>query len=123
MSINTEESKKRLEKEKQRLEANLGTVGVKKPQGLPGDYQVTPPEFNELKADKNEMADRVEELSERKGLEGPLEERLSNVNKALQAIADGSYGKCSVGDREHDIPEGRLLANPAATTCIDHAVQ
>ncbi len=41
---------------------------------------------------------------------------LDDVDAALQRIADGSYGRCEhCGD---PIPHERLLARPAARTCI-----
>jgi len=44
--------------------------------------------------------------------------QLNLVEKALEKIANNTYGKCDVCGEE--IPEDRLEANPAALTCIEH---
>ena len=45
-----------------------------------------------------------------------LTSMLAEVRRALQAVADGTWGTCSVcGDR---IPEQRLEARPWATRCV-----
>lgn len=49
------------------------------------------------------------------------EEELDDVNAALAAIEEGTYGKCAVCGK--DIPFERLEALPTALTCIDHADQ
>jgi DnaK suppressor protein len=44
---------------------------------------------------------------------------LSEVDRALEKIEEGSYGRCDVcGD---DIGAGRLEARPSATRCLRHA--
>lgn len=49
------------------------------------------------------------------------EEELDDINAALAAIEEGTYGKCAVCGK--DIPFERLEALPTALTCIDHADQ
>lgn len=49
------------------------------------------------------------------------EDELDDVNAALAAIEEGTYGKCTVCGK--DIPYERLEALPTALTCIDHADQ
>lgn len=49
------------------------------------------------------------------------EDELDDVNAALAAIEEGTYGKCTVCGK--DIPYERLEALPTALTCIDHANQ
>ena len=46
---------------------------------------------------------------------------LDKVESALQAMEDGSYGKCEVCQK--DIPFERLEAVPYTTLCIDHATE
>ncbi|HEY9583056.1 MAG TPA: hypothetical protein VJK09_01955 [Candidatus Paceibacterota bacterium] len=111
--------KKLLEEEKKRLEIELGDVAEKDPDN-PGDWVPTPPPNIEHETDPVDAADAIEEYNERVGIEGPLEERLRDVNNALVAISKGTYGTCTTGDTEHDIEPGRLEANPAAMTCIAH---
>lgn len=42
-----------------------------------------------------------------------------DINEALQAIADGSYGLCKVC--KAPIPKERLEALPTAVTCTEHS--
>ena len=46
-----------------------------------------------------------------------LKERLSDVNKALDSIEDGSYGVCKSCGKK--IPAERLTAMPTALYCIE----
>jgi len=48
---------------------------------------------------------------------GLLEARLRELNDAQDRLIDGGYGVC--GDCGNKISEKRLLANPAASLCID----
>jgi len=48
---------------------------------------------------------------------GILEARLRELNDAQDRLIDGGYGVC--GDCGNKISEKRLLANPAASLCID----
>lgn len=105
-----------LNKEKEALLADLGRLG----DPGRGDQHVSPEAPAAQPGDVNEAADRFEEYRSNVAIEGTLEERLLNVEKALAAIEDGSYGTCNVGEA-HPIPEGRLEANPAAHTCVEHA--
>lgn len=47
------------------------------------------------------------------------ERHLTEIDAALQRIAEGDYGRCEVCGES--IPEERLRARPTARTCIDHA--
>jgi len=49
------------------------------------------------------------------------EDELNDTNAALEAIENGTYGKCAICGTE--IPFERLEALPTALTCIDHAQQ
>ena len=43
-------------------------------------------------------------------------EQLAEVDRALEKLDDGSYGRCDVCGG--DIPEGRLEVHPWATRCV-----
>lgn len=117
--MNTDKYKKLLLAEKARLESELSTVGEKIEGSSNGNgWEPTPPEDIEHESDPTDQADDVEEFVERVAIEGTLEEQLNIVKKALKAIEGGTYGKCSVCGKE--IEEGRLSANPAALTCVEH---
>jgi len=47
------------------------------------------------------------------------EQHLTEIDAALERIADGSYGRCEVCGEE--IPAARLEARPTARTCVQHA--
>lgn len=47
------------------------------------------------------------------------QQRLAQINSALQKIEDKTYGLCE--DCEEDIPEKRLLINPYFSTCVSCA--
>ena len=118
MGKNTEQFKKRLESEKNLLEKELGMLGRKNPEN-PNDWEALPPETeSEGEPDKNIAADMVEGFEKTVSVQGELEQRLSEIKEALKRIGDGTYGICKVCNKE--IEEERLLANPAATTCIEH---
>ena len=87
------------------------------------DWQAIYPEGDldeKIEADPIDAADKIEDYQERYDLNDVLEKRLNSVKDALKSIANGTYGKCKVGGKEHDIEPERLEANPAATTCINH---
>ncbi|MCE4051248.1 TraR/DksA C4-type zinc finger protein [Bacillus sp. Au-Bac7] len=76
----------------------------------------------ELSTYDNHPADMGTELFER-GRDLALEEHdqaeLDNINSALKAIQDGTYGICEVSGKE--IPYERLEAMPTATTLIEYS--
>jgi len=106
-----------LEAEKEKLLKELATVGQKNPSNL-ADWEAKPTNLDSDSADENEVADTIEEFEENSGILKQLEIQLNDVEHALKGIEDGTYGKCEVCGE--DIPEERLEANPAATTCIQH---
>ena len=59
------------------------------------------------------------EWSTLSGVRSELAERLAGIDRALQRIADGTYGVCL--RRGEPIGPARLEARPAATLCIDGA--
>ena len=118
MNIDTDALKKRLEEEERSLEEGLAGIARKKP-GNPLDWETTPPPPDPVQADKNDMADRLEDFGERHSTEIQLELRLASIRKALDRMKNGTYGRCEVDGEPIDAE--RLLANPAATTCIKHA--
>ena len=58
---------------------------------------------------EREMALSVKESSEG---------HLKDVERALQRLEDGTYGRCPVCGV--DIPDGRLEAKPEAEYCVEH---
>ncbi len=88
-----------------------------------GQYGLDDPmqdELGELSLYDNHPADIASELFERAkdvGLRHMDKLQLQEIDRALQAIADGTYGTCQHCQRP--IPEERLEANPLTQLCID----
>ncbi len=125
MTIDLHALKAKLIAEKKKLEGELGHLGKKDASGnweaTAADGTQTQGEGNsEREADGIDEANRIEDFEERFSVEGALEPRLNEVKMALAAMEAGTYGWCMEGAEKHEIEEGRLMANPAATTCIEH---
>lgn len=112
-----ESLKKKLLEEKLNLEKELETVGVRNDRN-PNDWDPIPENMDISEADRNEVADKIEEFRNNIAIEKDLEIRYEEVNLALKKIEENSYGICEVGGEE--IEEDRLEANPAAKTCKAH---
>ncbi len=115
--MNTTHFKTALEVEKQKLEAELSTVGRKNPTNS-ADWEAVEPENGRDRADETEVADGIENFENNAGIVHQLEIQLTAVTKALERIDAGTYGTCEVCGKE--IEHDRLEAEPAASTCTDH---
>jgi len=73
-------------------------------------------DFDENFADSGQVA---AEQGEHRALLGRLQETLTDVDRALAKLDDGTYGKCEVCGE--DIGDARLDALPASRYCINHA--
>ncbi len=111
--------KNRLEEEKVRLENELSAIGKRRTDN-PNDWDVVSPDLEQA-AFRDEIADRLEEMDERKAAEVSLEKDLSDINRALDKIEQGIYGRCEICNEA--IEEARLDANPSARTCKSHLEQ
>ena len=72
--------------------------------------------------DRNHPADMATDYTTQiteMAIEDFREEEVEEIKAALQAIEDGTYGRCQV--RGEEIPYERLEALPTALTCIEHA--
>lgn len=86
------------------------------------EYELIKESMGELSNYDNHPADHGTELYEREkdiALNEHSEREMKDINQALQAIENGSYGKCEVCGT--DIPAERLEAMPTALRCVDHA--
>src|SRR5262245_65995674 len=72
--------------------------------------------FDENFADSGQVA---AEQGENRALASQLREQLDDVERALNKLDDGTYGKCEVCG--NPIQEARLEAMPATRFCIEHA--
>jgi len=106
--------KERLIATRTRLETELSRFA--RPTDIPGAYETR---FENIGSDKDDNATEVEQYVDNLAVEETLESQLEAVNDALARMEAGTYAICSVCGKT--IEEGRLLANPAATECMEHA--
>ena len=59
------------------------------------------------------------ERSQADALRAAARTRLADIDAALERVAAGTYGRCTVCGAP--IPEARLQARPFAATCLTHA--
>lgn len=109
--------KNSLEAEKDVLETSLASVGTQNPDNKE-DWEGKADMIDVDQADPNDVADNIEEFEANSAVTTELEDRLEEVNHALARIESGTFGICSVCQKE--IEEDRLKANPAAKTCKEH---
>jgi RNA polymerase-binding transcription factor DksA len=83
-----------------------------------GDWIIRTNDIDQTETDENSQADAAEEADERIAILAELENRYRNVLHALQKLENGTYGICEISGEQ--IEEGRLMANPAARTCVHH---
>ncbi len=115
--MNIEIYKQKLLDEKKRLEKELSSIGRINPDN-PSDWEAVPVDAGSREPDPNSRADRVEDYETNTAILKQLEIQLEDVKDALLKIESGKYGVCEISG--HPIEEGRLNANPAARTCIEH---
>ena len=104
--------REKLLEEKKRIPGELEVIG--KPTTAAGDYSTN---FSEIGDDEDENATEIEEYTDNLALESNLEKQLKEILEALERIETGTYGKCE--NCNSDIPVERLMAYPAAKTCIN----
>jgi len=104
--------REKLEKNKASIEASLKGFATKDKK-LSGDWDVSFPEFKG--GHLEESADEVEEYENLLPVEYSLENRLKDINLALEKIEKGRYGKCEKCQKE--ISKERLEIYPEARTC------
>ena len=117
--INIKNAKKILEAEQNELLLEIKKIGIADKYD-PGGFVAKETNSNiDDVPDDADLASELENFGRNHAILVELETRLVNIEKALDAMKDGSYGKCQVCGGE--IQEKRLLANAAATTCMEHA--
>lgn len=109
--------KEKLQEEKARLEKELASIGRINPDN-PADWEAVPVDPGSRESDLNSTADHIEDYETNTAILKQLEIQLNDVQDALAKIDAGTYGVCEVSG--HEIEEGRLKANPAARTCMEH---
>ena len=108
-----EELKEALELQKKSVQKELGSFANEDPK-LKHNWDTRYP--NREDGDKDEEADEVTEYDNKLSLEYSLEPKLKDVNRALEKIEKGEYGKCENCGKEIEIE--RLEAVPEAKLCM-----
>lgn len=110
--------KAKIQEEKEWVQQELNRVASPdKGDHVIGQYRAAYPNYGDDVSDDNTSSSQeVEEYERNLGLTTQFESRLESLEKALQKIENNTYGICEQCGKE--IPEGRLEANPGATTCV-----
>ena len=116
-----QEMKTILEEEKQLLAEELGSISTPDlGDHVPGDRNPKFPNYgNDSVGEDSASPAEVSEYSVNVSVTGTLEAQMNMVNLALQRIENESFGICTKCG--NDIPEDRLVANPAADVCMNCA--
>jgi len=115
--MNIKEQKQRLILEKEAIEKDLDAMG--RTINKNGDWVALPEMGDGGRADDLDNANLVEEFEEKLAVFDILESRHEQIERALRAIENDTYGICE--EEGCDIDIKRLIANPSSTTCIKHA--
>jgi len=110
------ELKEKLEQQKISLETELGKF-AKKDKELKGDWDTRFPKANEASGSQaiEDAADQVEKYVNLLPVEHDMELRVQAIDKAIDKIKKGKYGKCEKCGKS--IPEERLKIYPEAVFC------
>ena len=112
------ELKQKLEKAREEIENQLKKF-AKEDKNLKGDWDTQFPKWDGDSGGSTleSAADQVEEYSNLLSVEYSLENKLKDINLALEKIKKkkGEYGKCE--NCKGNISEDRLKAFPEAKTC------
>ncbi len=119
MDTNIQHFKTLLEKEKETLESSLSGVAEKR-STIEDGYEPVQTEVGEDTADREDVAEAIQNYESNVLTTNTLETQLFDVIKALDKINNGTYGKCEVCGEP--IENVRLEANPSARTCIKDLV-
>jgi len=110
-----EKYKQALLEQKKSIEAGLGNFAERDP-NQKDNWNTLFPFFEADDFDEEEAADEVQEYINLLPLEHALELRLKEINKALDRIKEGTYGKCANCNKA--IPQKRLDILPEAELCL-----
>lgn len=103
----------RLVEEQERLRQELADFGQEDPR-TPGHFEVNYPESGSNSDDDN--AAEISEFVDDATMEARIEAELKDVEQALKAVEQGTYGTCKYCGKEID--EKRLEARPASSSCV-----
>jgi len=87
---------------------------AKKDDYVKDNYRSDFPDFGD-KEDEN--AEEIAQYTDNLSIEYSLEKTLRDINKTIERIEKGNYGKCAYCGSE--ISEERLLARPVSNACVE----
>jgi len=108
-----EKIKKDLLIRKEQIEKELAGF-TKKDDFVKDNYRSEFPDYGD-KEDEN--AEEIAQYTDNLSIEFSLEKTLRDINKALQRIEEGTYGKCAYCGQE--IAEERIMARPTSNACVE----
>jgi len=115
--MSTKKLKAKLEEQRKTIEEELQRF-AKKDEKLKDDWDTKFPKFNSASGGQTpeEEAGEVEEYVSKLPVEYSLENRLRDINLALEKLKAGKYGKCEKCGKR--IPGARLDVAPEARFCL-----
>lgn len=105
-----------LEQQRGRLEGIREEL-VRIQRGMEEDAKDRSQEEQDTQLDRGDMSQDIFAREMDATVEGQTGRRLEDVDRALEKIADGSYGVCD--DTGEEIPKGRLEAMPEAIRMVE----
>jgi RNA polymerase-binding transcription factor DksA len=114
-SIDAEEIRALLEDERARLQQIRASLAME-----PVDPEAEDRALGELSSTDQHVADLASETFERErdqSILAHVDEKLADVDRAMEQLENGTYGRCEVCGRPIDAD--RLLARPAARRCLE----
>lgn len=117
-NLSLKQIKEKLEADKKVIEEELQRF-AKKDKNQKDDWDTKFPRFNGESGSQEleEEADEVEDYITKLPIEHSLENRLKDINLALEKIKKGKYGRCEQCGKK--IPKERLEIVPEARICLN----
>jgi RNA polymerase-binding transcription factor DksA len=110
----TTKFKQLLEERKEKIEKELSSIATKD-EKMKGDYDTRFPDFDTQSVDESAL--KLAAYESTLPIEYALELRLADINKALEKITKGAYGRCEKCNKE--INSKRLEIMPEARFCLE----
>lgn len=114
MKLDIPHFKKLLEEEYKNTKKILDSVG-RAHLNDKNDYDAVAEDLDINTSEREEVAEKIESMETRIGIEVEAEKRMAEIIAAMNAIKNGTYGRCVVCGNE--IPIERLEINPIAISC------
>ncbi|MBI4128642.1 MAG: TraR/DksA C4-type zinc finger protein [Parcubacteria group bacterium] len=107
--------RKKLEHDRERIVRELEEFAQKNPT-MKDDWDTTFPQYGTHTSEQDENADETEEYANLLPVEHALEQRIQDIDSALEKMRTQRYGICEQCTKEIDVK--RLTVNPEARLCL-----